>query len=114
MRSFFWRLTDGTIRFLIGAMKARRIVITAFGNREIKAHCGRCHRVETFSEWSFTAKGRSGVPWLLGENKDAAHYCSWRCHQRDLKLIRDPLPIPTPLTGSYEFALGFWACMKGY
>ena len=31
-----------------------------------------------------------------------------------MKLLRDPLDIPTPFNGSYEFKLGFWAAVKGY
>lgn len=96
-------------------MNARRILITAEGSRHVKVHCGRCHRVETFPDWAFQGrKERARVAWLLGENMDAAHYCSWKCYRRDLKLVRDPLTIPTPVNGTYEFALGFWACMKGY
>ena len=95
-------------------MNARRVFVSEGGTRHFKVHCSRCHRVECFPDWAFTGRGRLGVSWLLGETKNATHFCSWRCFQRDVKLVRDPLPIPTPVNGTYEFALGFWACMKGY
>lgn len=98
-------------------MNGRRIVTNPLGGRATKVHCRSCHRVEAIPDSQFPRgrKSRQRSVWMLAEHRDGNHFCSWRCFQRPaLQLIRDPLPIPTPVTGSYEFALGFWACMQGY
>jgi hypothetical protein len=96
-------------------MNARRFVLLE-GNYLLKIHCGTCHKVEVIKQHVFTAGERKHHPWVLGENQDGPHWCSHKCFTRrhEVKLLRDPLPIPTPLTGSYEFKLGFWAAVKGY
>lgn len=83
---------------------------------EIIVHCATCHRVERLGRMAFQKSERKHCSWYLGETPADKHYCTWRCVQaRDsVKLIRDPLRIETPYMGSYEFKLGFRACIDGY
>jgi len=96
-------------------MNARRFILVR-GNYQLKIHCGTCHKVTVIDQYVFTASERKHHPWVLGEGPDDPHWCSHKCFTRrsELKLLRDPLGIATPYTGSYEFKLGFWSAIKGF
>ena len=95
-------------------VNARRFV-NADGTFRLKIHRGTCHQVVVINQHVFTVGERKHHPWVLGEHPDDKHWCSHKCFtRRDVKLLRDPLGIATPYNGTYEFKLGFWACMKGY
>ncbi len=96
------------------SMNARKF-INSDGAYRLKIHCDTCHLVTVINQLMFTAGERKHQPWTLGESPDDKHWCSHKCFtRRDTKLLRDPLDIATPYNGTYEFKLGFWACMKGY
>lgn len=85
----------------------------------MKIHCATCHRVAVVRREDLDDPvKRRRVSWVLDREEDGngARYCSSGCYlqRKGLKRIYDPLPIPTPYTGSYEFKLGFWACAQGY
>jgi|GEM_PF-4039970 len=89
----------------------------AVGRGFIKIHCFTCHRVDQTLPQHFNT-GHKGkyIFWHVGSDRADKHFCQHRCwvNRDTLKLIRDPLTIPTPVRGNYAFKLGFWAAMQGY